>query len=134
MKKSETAALLALAAIVDNRTVIPATKDQPSPTVELWHAVIGDLGFQDAVAALHEHRRTSTEYLMPAHIVALVDQMTSHRPPNITQERLQGLRQALAAAGVAPEAYEAARARMTDAELQSWLPASVRPLQVGGSL
>lgn len=63
MQKSQTAKLLGKAALVDNRTV-----DQL--TIEAWHEVIGHLDYDDAMTALTEHRRTSTDYLQPAHIVA----------------------------------------------------------------
>lgn len=59
------AKLLALAATVDNRIV---TREM----VGGWMAAIGDLDFEASVRALHEHRRSSTEYLQPAHIAAIV--------------------------------------------------------------
>ncbi len=42
------------------------------PKVKAWHAVIGHLEYEACVKALHQHQRTSSEYLMPAHIVQLV--------------------------------------------------------------
>jgi len=67
MEKAQTARLLAVAAVVDNRRVEPAT-------VEAWHEVLGHLDYGACRRALAEHRRSSTAYLQPAHIVALVDQ------------------------------------------------------------
>ena len=61
MTKAEVAKLLALASSVDNRIV-------REPQVEAWHAILGNLLFDDAVEALWEHFRKSKDYLMPAHI------------------------------------------------------------------
>lgn len=63
MLKSETAQLLGKAALIDNRTVDAAT-------VEAWHEVIGHIDYDVALAALTIHRRTSSDYLVPAHITA----------------------------------------------------------------
>lgn len=65
MEKSQTAKLLAIAAAVDP---IAVTK----LTVETWHEVIGHLDFDAAREALREHRRTSTEVVRPAHILAII--------------------------------------------------------------
>lgn len=62
MTKLEVARLLTIASMVDNRTVAPET-------VEAWWEVIGHLDFEPARLALVQHRRDSTEYLLPAHIV-----------------------------------------------------------------
>lgn len=35
-----------------------------------WHDTIGHLNFADAVEAVRLHRQNSTDYLMPAHVVA----------------------------------------------------------------
>lgn len=61
MLKSETAQLLAKAALIDNRTI-------DTQTVEAWHETIGDLHYPEALTALTIHRRESTDYLQPAHI------------------------------------------------------------------
>lgn len=63
MLTSETAKLLAKAQLLDNRTVDRAT-------VEAWHEVVGHLDFRDALAGLDAHRAESTDYLMPAHLIA----------------------------------------------------------------
>ena len=63
MQKSEVAQLLAKAALIDNRRIDAAT-------VEAWHEVIGHVPYDVALTALTIHRRTSSEYLMPAHIIA----------------------------------------------------------------
>lgn len=62
MQKSEIAQLLAKAALLDNRKIDAAT-------VEAWHEIIGHIDYPDALAALTIHRRTSSDYLMPAHIL-----------------------------------------------------------------
>lgn len=63
MEKSETAKILAKAALIDNRRI-------DRETVEAWHEVIGHVDYDVAMAALTIHRRTSSEYLLPAHIIA----------------------------------------------------------------
>lgn len=65
MKESETAKILAKAALIDNRHI-------DRETVKAWHEIIGHLDFGVALVALTIHRRTSTEYLMPAHIISSV--------------------------------------------------------------
>lgn len=62
MEKSETAKILAKAALIDNRKI-------DRETVEAWHEVIGHVEFNIAMAALTIHRRTSPDYLMPSHII-----------------------------------------------------------------
>ena len=62
MNKAEVAELLAIASVVDNRTV--ATE-----TVNVWHAAIGHIDYDVAVEALNLFRQESTDYLVPAHIV-----------------------------------------------------------------
>lgn len=39
-------------------------------TLREWHDTIGHLNFADAVEAVRLHRQNSTDYLMPAHVVA----------------------------------------------------------------
>jgi hypothetical protein len=63
MLKSEVAQLLAKAALIDNRKIDAAT-------VETWHELIGHVDYDTAMAALTIHRRTSSEYLLPSHIIA----------------------------------------------------------------
>jgi hypothetical protein len=62
MEIRETAQLLAKAALVDNRQVAPET-------VLAWHEAIGGISYDVALEALTRHRRTSSDYLMPAHIL-----------------------------------------------------------------
>lgn len=64
MKRSETAKLLAKAALIDNRTV-------DDMTVEAWWEALQGVDPRDAFAALALHRQRSTEWVQPAHIVSL---------------------------------------------------------------
>lgn len=63
MRIAETAKVLTLIAVVDRRAV-------DEVTIAAWHDLIGHLPFDDACEAVRRHRRTSTEYLLPAHVVA----------------------------------------------------------------
>ena len=62
MNVQQTAQLLALIATVDNRQVDRAT-------IAAWHDLVGHLDYAEACEAVREHRRNSTEYLVPAHVV-----------------------------------------------------------------
>lgn len=88
MLKSEVATLLGKAALIDNRRVDPML-------VEAWWEILTDVEFEDAMAALTRHRRESTEYLMPGHIVAGAKRARSER---VTEEQ----RQRALTAGPAP--------------------------------
>lgn len=57
--------LLTLVAMNDNRAWTPET-------ALVWHEILGDLDYDAAVSAMYAHFRESTDYLMPAHIVARV--------------------------------------------------------------
>ena len=61
MTPDETAALLAYIAVIDNRRV-----DQV--VIGHWQELVGDLDVRDCREAVIEHRKTSTEYLQPAHV------------------------------------------------------------------
>jgi hypothetical protein len=63
MNVSETATLLGKIQVGDNREVSDVV-------VAEWHDTINYLRFDDAVEAVRLHRRSSTEYLSPAHVVA----------------------------------------------------------------
>lgn len=65
MQESETAKILAKAALIDNRHI-------DRETIAAWHEIIGHLDFMTALGSLTIHRRTSSEYLMPAHIIGNV--------------------------------------------------------------
>jgi hypothetical protein len=59
--KSEMALLLGKAAAFDQRTV-------GESDIEAWHECIGDLDFKEAMSAVTNHYRYSTDRLMPAHL------------------------------------------------------------------
>ena len=63
MNLLETGQLLTVAAAFDNRHV---TTD----TAIAWHEVLEDIELEDALVAVREHHKNSTEYLMPGHVVA----------------------------------------------------------------
>lgn len=65
MNMTETSKLLTIASLIDNRAVSPEL-------VQVWQGLLDDIEFQDAVAAVKEHYRTSTKWLMPAHLRELV--------------------------------------------------------------
>jgi hypothetical protein len=63
MEKHEVARLLAAVAATDNRTV-------GKLDVETWAQILpADMALADAMGAVVAHRRTSTEWLMPKHII-----------------------------------------------------------------
>ncbi|QWY79703.1 hypothetical protein PP637_gp75 [Arthrobacter phage Persistence] len=80
MLKSEVAQLLAKAALIDNRKIDAAT-------VEAWHEVIGHVDYDVAMAALTIHRRASSEYLMPAHIIANLRKARDMRAVEASRQR-----------------------------------------------
>jgi hypothetical protein len=65
MNRAETAELLSLAASYDRRTIGEAD-------VHAWHAALGHYEFDDCRDALIEHYRSSTEWVLPAHIRRVV--------------------------------------------------------------
>jgi hypothetical protein len=60
---TETDRLLTVIQNIDKRIV-------DDPTVIVWQELLHDLPFADCLRAVTEHFRESTEYLLPAHIVA----------------------------------------------------------------
>lgn len=63
MNKVEVAKLLTRASAMDNRVVTPEA-------VEAWFEVLHAVQYDAAVEAVNEHFKSSTEYLLPAHIVS----------------------------------------------------------------
>jgi len=61
MTPAETAKVLAKAAAYDQRTVGEAD-------VLAWHEIVGDLDFQDALAAVARHYAETDRRLMPVHL------------------------------------------------------------------
>ena len=74
MNIQETAAVLAKIKIGDNREV-----DSQGLVLREWHDAIGHLEFADAIEAVALHRRESTEYLQPGHVVANVRRVRAAR-------------------------------------------------------
>lgn len=72
MTEDEVIDLLTAAAMFDRRTVGEAD-------AEAWLAVVGDLPFTDALAAVRAHYTDSTDWLMPAHVRARVRAMRRDR-------------------------------------------------------
>ena len=62
MNLSETTLVLAKAQAYDNRTVGAAN-------VAAWQEVLADIGLDEALAAVTDHFKNSTDYLQAAHII-----------------------------------------------------------------
>lgn len=82
MNKQEVAKLLTAISIIDNRVV-------GVETVEAWHSLVGDYDLDDAMRAVRWHFAESTDYLMPAHIVAGARRAKAERVKVEKRERLQ---------------------------------------------
>lgn len=67
MTITQVAAVLAKVQLGDNRDI-----DAKGLVLAEWEDAIGDLDFAEAIEAVRMHRKFSTDYLMPAHIVANV--------------------------------------------------------------
>lgn len=72
MNIGETTQALALAQAFDNRTV-------GEMNIRAWHAVIGDCDYRDVVQAIQEHYGSTTDWVMPAHILGRVAVMKQKR-------------------------------------------------------
>ena len=72
MTRNEVIDLLTLTASFDRRTA-------GKTDVAAWQATVGDLAWDDARAAVIDHYRESTEWLMPAHIRQRVAAMRQAR-------------------------------------------------------
>lgn len=62
MTREQTAALLALIAVCDRRSV-------GVPEIAAWHQLLGEVDYDDACEAVRRHFRGSRDYLMPVHVV-----------------------------------------------------------------
>lgn len=65
MNRQETAHLLGVIALTDRREL-------SDELTQLWHAILGSIRIEDALAAVLKHRSESTEWLQAAHIVRIV--------------------------------------------------------------
>lgn len=72
MNLAEASAVLAKAAAFDRRTVGEAD-------ILAWHDALGDLPAADCLAAVTEHYRESTDWLMPAHVRRIADTLDRAR-------------------------------------------------------
>lgn len=72
MTPADTAEVLNAIAHFDGRTITP-------PVVAAWHAVIGEYDRADALRAVLNHQRTSTERMMPAHLVREIVRVRNDR-------------------------------------------------------
>ncbi len=72
MDIQQTAQLVALIQIGDNRRVDRAV-------IAAWHDLVQDLPLDDALEAVRVHRRESTDYLLPAHVIAGVKRLRGAR-------------------------------------------------------
>lgn len=86
MTPAEAAALLAIAAAYDNR--------KPDPdAAKAWSVALAGLRFEDCRDAIVAHYRTSTDWMMPGHVIAAVKRTRAARlaaappltpPPDLT--------------------------------------------------
>lgn len=67
MTEAEVRMILAQCAALDNRRITDAT-------VILWYGLFRDYEYGEIKWALYHHASTSTEYLMPAHLISLVNE------------------------------------------------------------
>jgi len=105
--------LLTYIAVLDNRRF-------GEETVLAWHGIIGHLDIDDCREAVRRHFASTTEYLMPAHIVRLVGE--------IDRERRRAAREAAEAAQARALAATPRRDRSPEvAALIRQLRATLRP-------
>jgi hypothetical protein len=72
MTEDQVVDLLTAAAMFDRRTVGRAD-------AKAWHAVVGDLSFDDALVAVRGHYTEGSDWLMPAHVRTRVRAMRRDR-------------------------------------------------------
>jgi hypothetical protein len=88
MKATEMSLLLNAIALGDNRR-LGDTKDEQRVVLGWWLDKIGDLDYADALRAVGDHQRESTEYLTAAHIRQRVQAMRNDRLRNTTISSLK---------------------------------------------
>lgn len=94
MNRREAALLLGMAAARDRRTIGDAD-------VRAWAEDLDDIDFADAQAALRQHFRESTEWLMPVHIRRRATEIVRERH-RIERETAEAEREAIEAAQRGP--------------------------------
>lgn len=72
MNREEAAKLLGIVALGDNRQI-------SYELATYWHGLLPDIRVEDAIQAVAIHRRESTEWLQPAHVIRLVRRIRSER-------------------------------------------------------
>lgn len=87
MNRSETALVLAKIAAIDNRRLDDPT-GRDTPILDAWHDVIGDLNARDCIEAVRIHRQQSTEWVQPAHIRSIVEDLRWNRIKDIQDGQL----------------------------------------------
>lgn len=113
MNRQETHSLLTYVAAVDNRRF-------GDDTVIAWHGILADVHAADATEAVRRHFATSTDYLMPAHIVRLADEVRRERKRAIREADERRL--ALEAAPAVLPSERSAEVQALIADLRDRLP------------
>jgi hypothetical protein len=72
MTRSQTVDVLKVVAALDRRKITDAD-------VDVWHACLRDRSIDDCTAAVISHFQTSTEWLMPAHVLRLAKAISQDR-------------------------------------------------------
>jgi hypothetical protein len=81
---NDAARLLAVAAAFDNRK-------PDSTSAQAWALALGDRRFEECQRAIVEHYQTSTEWIMPAHVIAAVKKVRTGRLEDVTTQPPPGL-------------------------------------------
>jgi hypothetical protein len=76
MDISETGMLLAKIALIENR-------EATNETIRAWHEILANIEFADALDALTNHYRNSTEPAKPAHIIRGAREIKEERKKRI---------------------------------------------------
>jgi len=84
MTKAETAKLLTLAAVYDNRTF-------DDLTVGAWHDALDGLRFEDCVEAVKRHYRITRDWIMPSDVRKHAVVISNDRAENRERQQLQAL-------------------------------------------
>lgn len=120
MDAEQVAKVLTKIRAFDNRKV-------ESLTIAAWVEAIGDLDYRECLEAVAEHFRTSTDYIMPAHVRRLAEAIGSRRRAEAADEAIEARR---ALSGVRPQTTD--RSREVLARLRTMLPPG-RPEKLRGS-
>lgn len=88
MTISQIGRLFAQMSLGDNRK-LPDDEEAADALLLWWHEQIGDLDYADALRAVGDHQRESTEYLTAAHIRQRVQAMRNDRLRHTTISSLK---------------------------------------------